>query len=159
MDSLSLCRFTQLELWYWAVFIWPEKTRAPYEWGLIFAQLFAGCAVYFRKKKHTHFKIPSHSLFNAALFQLPRQSQHPRRLLEIWTFSLAHNNSSHERTSLSSHIPSVHPCTLISGLCTHDKALWIYLKKDSKCCILDKDFRLLALHITTYMSSVFVQSS
>lgn len=102
-------------------------------------------------KKHIHFKIPSHSLFNAAPFQLPRQSQHPHRRLEISTFSLYHDNSSHERTSLSFHIPSVHLCTLSSGLCIHYKAPWIYLKKDGECCILDNVFGLLVLHISSYM--------
>lgn len=56
-----------------------------------------------------------------------------------------------ERTSLSSHVPSLHPCTLSSGLCIHHKAPWIYLKKHCECCILDKAFGFLALHIHIYV--------
>lgn len=89
------------------------------------------------KNTHTHFKIPSHSLFNGAPFQIPRQSQFPHRLLEIRTFPLSHDNSSHERASLGSHVL---PCTLSSGLCIHHQAPWIYLKKDCECCIPDKGF-------------------
>lgn len=123
MDSRCLCRFTQLELRCWAVPVWPAETSALWAMSegwylhsyLQNVQFILGKG----KKKKPRFRIPSHSLFSAAPFQLPCQSQHPHRLSEIWTFSLSHDNGSHERTSLSSHGPQVHPYTLSSSVCVY----------------------------------------
>lgn len=111
-DSLCLCCFTQLELWSWAVLIWPAETRAQDERGLIFAQLFAGCAVYFREKHthtskfhHTHYLMalpfrslarvsfptdswksePSHSLMITAAMREPLWAVHTSLYIILWS--------------------------------------------------------------------------
>lgn len=145
IDSPCLCCFTQLELWYWAVFIWPAETGAPYEWGVIFAQLFAGCAVYFRKNtlqnSITYYLMPL-PFSSLARVSIPADSwkSEPSHSLMI---TAAMREPLWALTSLLYILVNY---ALVCGSLDH-KAHWIYLKKDCEFCI-DKGFGLFALHLS-----------